>query len=118
MKLEDQLAKLASVGIALDPGISIDDLLHSFDREQYEHDPFDFVLFILGVEVEREPWGRSFCSRVWNLDSECISGTGDYTAIAKRLCLVAGRPDALLDISDHVDIEGGEAWLKYTVGGV
>jgi len=118
IKLEDQLAKLASVGLALEPGITIDDLLYSFDRQQYESRPFELVLFVLGVEVEREPWGRSFCTKVWNLDTECINDTGDYTAIAKRLCVVAGKPDALVEICDHVDIEGGKAWLKYKVAGV
>jgi hypothetical protein len=55
---------------------------------------------------------------VWNFDTECISGDGSYAAIAKRLCAVAGKPDALSDVTDHVDIERGEAWLKYKAGSV
>lgn len=94
MKLEDQLATLADLGLALEPGVTIDDLLYSFDRGAYEKRPFDLVLFTLGVEVEREPWGRPFCRRVWNFDTECITGDGSYVSIAKRLCEVAGRPDA------------------------
>ncbi len=41
MKLEQQLAKLAEFGLALDPGITIDDLNHSFKREDYEQEPFN-----------------------------------------------------------------------------
>ncbi len=51
MKLEKQLAKLAELGLALDPGITIDDLLHSFDREEFEEEPFDLVLFALGIVI-------------------------------------------------------------------
>jgi hypothetical protein len=69
LKLEDQLAQLATIGLALNPGITVDDVLYSFDRKEYEKRPFDLVLFIFGAEVEREPWGRPFCSRVWNFDT-------------------------------------------------
>ena len=117
MKLEDQLAPLADLGLALEPGVTIDDLLYSFDRGAYEKRPFDLVLFTLGVEVEREPWGRPFCRRVWNFDTECITGGGSYVSIAKRLCEVAGRPDAFSNVQDHVDIDVGAAWIAYTVEG-
>lgn len=115
MKLEQQLAKLAALGLKLDDGITVDDLLYSFDRKDYEERPFDLILFALGIEVEREPWDRSVCSRVWNFDTESIYATGDYVRIVKRLCQVAGQPDFLKDVSDFVDIDGGSAWLKYRV---
>lgn len=117
MTLEQQLAKLAELGLKLEPGITVDDILYSFDREDYEEQPFDLVLFVLGTEVEREPWGRPVCSRVWNFDTECIESTGDYVEIAERLCQVAGQPGCFKDISDFVDIESGKRWLKYTVDG-
>jgi hypothetical protein len=117
MTLEAQLATLAGLGLKLDDGITVDDLLYSFGREDYEERPFDLILFVLGIEVEREPWGRSVCSRVWNFDTECIGETGDYVGIVNRLCGVAGQPGLLTDVSDFVDIDAGEAWLKYTVDG-
>lgn len=117
MKLEQQLATLAEMGIALAPGVTIEDVVYSFPREDYEAKPFDLILFTLGAEVEREPWGRPFCERVWNFDTECITGTGSYVAIARRLCRVAGRPDAFRDVRDHVDLDSGEAWIEYTVDG-
>lgn len=115
MTLEKQLAKLAELGLTLDDGITIEDILYSFDREDYEEPPFDLILFVLGIEVERAPWERSVCSRVWNFDTECITSTGDYVRIVKRLCQVAGLPDCLKDVSDFVDIDAGKAWLKYKV---
>lgn len=117
MTLEQQLANLAALGLKLDEGISIDDILYSFDRKDYEEQPFDLILFVLGIEMERKPWGRSVCSRVWNFDAECITSTGDYVRIVKRLCQVAGHPDCLKDVSDFVDMDSGKAWLKYTVDG-
>src|SRR3984893_17149245 len=103
MTLEKQVAKLVELGLKLDHGVTIDDLLYSFGREKYEKRPFDLLLFVLGIEVERKPWGRSVCSRVWNFDTECIASTGDYVRIVKRLCIVAGQPDCLRDVDDLVD---------------
>jgi hypothetical protein len=118
MTLEQQLATLSDCGINLDNGITIEDMLYSFSSEEYEKRPFDLVLFVLGIEVEREPWNRPFCSRVWNFDLECITSTGDYTRIVKRLCQVAGMPDGLNDVRDFVDLQRAKAWLKYRVGDV
>lgn len=117
MTLEQQLATLAELGLKLDDGVTIDDILESFDREDYEDQPFDLILFVLGIEVERRPWGRPVCSRVWNFDAECIGSTGDYARIVKRLCQVADQPDCVKDISDFVDVDAGKAWLKYNVDG-
>lgn len=117
VKLEVQLAKLAELGFKLDDGITIDDILYSFDRKVYEEKPYDLILSVLGSDVEREPWDRAICSRVWSFDMECIVETGDYVRIVKRLCQLTGRPDCLKDASDFVDIEAGKAWLKYTVDG-
>jgi hypothetical protein len=118
MNLEQQLKTLAEIGFTLNDGINIDDLLYSFDRQSYEKKPFDLILFMLGTEVEHEPWGRPFCSTVWNFDTECIYATGDYVKIAKRLCQVASRPDCLQNVSDFVDLESRKAWLKYRANNV
>lgn len=115
MKLEEQLATLANLGLELDEGVTVDDLVYSFGREAYEEEPFDLILFVLGIEVEREPWGRSVCSRAWNFDTECINRTGDYVEIVNRLCRISGKPDRLKELSDFVDIDTGQAWLKYKV---
>lgn len=117
MTLEQQLSTLAELGLNLDDGISIDDLLYSFDREDYEKRPFDLILFVLGIEVERAPWGRPVCSRVWSFDTECITSTGDYARIVKRLCQVAGKPYCLKDIRYFIDIDTGKARLKYKIDG-
>jgi hypothetical protein len=115
--LEEQVAILAAIGLKLNEGITIGDLLLPFPREEYESRPFDLILFVLGIAVERSPWGRPVCSRVWNFDTECIDSTGDYVRIVKRLCEVAGRPDCLTDVEDFVDIHAGKAWLQYRVNG-
>jgi hypothetical protein len=117
IRLEEQLDKLARLGLTLAEGITIDDMLHSFGREDYEKEPFDLVLFVLGIEVERAPWGRRFCTRVWNFDTECIEDHGAYVEIVRRLSEVAGRADRITDLEDFVDLEAGEAWLQYRIDG-
>ena len=117
VRLEEQLAALAGLGLGLAGGVGVGDLLSSFPREGYERKPFDLVLFMLGSEVEAEPWGRRCCERAWNFDTECVEGPGSYVEIATQLARVAGRPDALTGVRDHVDLDTGEAWIEYTVDG-
>ena len=116
--LEEQLERLAQFGLSLNPGVTLDDLLYSWERQEYEHPPYDAVLFMLGSEVEREPWGRRVCDRVWNFDTECIEDTGDYVKIVQNFCRIALMPDLITDVEDYVNIEQGTAWLRYTVDGV
>jgi hypothetical protein len=117
MTLEEQLEKLAEFGVILDDGVTIDDLLYSFDRYAYESKPFDLVLFQLGGEVEREPWGRPVCSRAWNFYIKCIGQPGDYVEIVKHLCVVAGQPDLISHVTGYVDPDSGSWRLKYTING-
>jgi len=115
--LEQQLETLAQLDLPLNDGVTVDDLLYSWDREEYENQPYDTILFMLGSEVEREPWGRHVCDRAWNFDVECVEGTGSYVTIVRNLCRVAGMPDLITDLEDFVDIENETAWLKYTIDG-
>jgi hypothetical protein len=115
LKLEAQLDKLAQLGFVLNPGITIEDILFSFDRQALESDPVRLLLFAFGSEVEREPKGRRICNRVWNFDPECISGTGDYVKIVRQLCLLGGDADYLQEIADYIDLDEGESWLEYIV---
>ncbi|QGJ70409.1 Hypothetical protein PBC10988_21060 [Planctomycetales bacterium 10988] len=105
------------MGLKLEENVSIDDLLYSFDREAYEEEPFDLLLFMLCSEVEREPWGRDFCRNVWNFDTECIAKDGDYVAIVKKLADLSGRSEELSDLEDHLDFEENTGWLKYKLAG-
>ncbi|RFB78956.1 hypothetical protein [Methylovirgula sp. 4M-Z18] len=115
MRLEDQIEKLAALGLELDKGVTVDDLLYSYPREDYESSPFNLILLMFGSEVEREPWGRNICSRAYDLDMECISSDEDYVRIAERLCLVAGREGALADIQCSLDFKSDTGWLEYGV---
>ena len=115
--LEQQLATLAELGLSLEDGATAEDLLESFSRDEYETNPYDLILFMLGCEVEREPWGRPFCSRARNFDTECIYETGDYAKIVNRLAKLAGDPDWLTDVRDEVDIENKKALLEYSAKG-
>lgn len=117
MKLEAQIEKLAELGLPLNPGITVEDLLVSWPREEYEQAPFDTILFTYGIEVEEKPWGRFFCDRAWNFDAECICADGDYAAIVRQFHRISGRQKLLEELSDHVDLESGRARLQFTIEG-
>ncbi len=118
MKLEKQIEKLAELGLVLNQGISIDSLLTSYPREEYEKKPFDLILFLYGDEVEEEPWGRYICDSAWNFDAECIEDHGDYVAIVKQFHRITGKKKRLEDLSDSVDLEAEKAYLSYTLDGI
>ena len=44
--LETQIAALADAGLAMNADVTVDDLLHSFPREEYETGPWRCLLFI------------------------------------------------------------------------
>jgi len=113
--LEQQIDTLARLGVPLNTGVTVDDLLLSWGREEYEDQPYDLLLFVLGSEVEREPWGRRVCDSAWNFDVECIEDTGSYVTIVESLCRVAGMPGLVSGLEDSVDFENETAWLRYTV---
>ena len=83
--LEVQLEALADLGIKLNPGITIDDMLYSNPREEFERSPFEVVFFVLGIEVERKPWGRYFSDQVWYFDEECVADPDVYTGVVPDL---------------------------------
>ncbi len=118
MKLELQIEQLSGLGITLNDGVSVDDFLISFDRKEYEDDPFGLILFVYGSEIEEEPWGRYFSDRAWNFDTECIEDTGDYVSIVENFHRITGRARKLEGLSDFVDIDEGKARLEYTVDGI
>ncbi len=39
MKLEEQIEKLSDIGLSLNKGVTINDLLLSYSREEYESNP-------------------------------------------------------------------------------
>jgi hypothetical protein len=116
LKLETQLEKLAELGLAINPDMTIEDILSIVERSAVERDPFRLLLFALGSASARTPWGRRICNRVWNLDPEAIEATGDYANIARQLCLLSGNPDWLTELVDYIDVETDEWWLEYTIG--
>jgi hypothetical protein len=117
MTLEQQIETLAELGLHLNDGITIDDLLYSASREHFEKRPFNLILFLYGGVVEREPWDQLICSKVWNFDMECIENTGDYVNIVESLCRISGQSERVTEIVDSVDWDSNIAWLEYTIDG-
>lgn len=117
MILEQQIEELKKIGLTLNNDITIDDLLYSWDRREYEQPPFELLLIMFGVETEREPVGRKFCDQAWQLDMECINETGDYVHIVEQLCRTAGMPALITKVEDFIDFKNSEAWLRYEIDG-
>ena len=118
MTLENQIEALAELGVVMNEGVTIDDLLYSWVRSDYESSPYDMILFMYGVEIEREPWGRFVSDCAWNLDMECVDGSGSYVEIVRNLARISGQGASVTNIADEVDFDEGTAWVSYEVDGV
>jgi len=116
IKLEEQIKVLEMCDIRLRPGITIDNLLYSFDREKYEKEPYVLLLTVMGGELEEEPF-EYISKDIWHFDTECIEDHGYYVAIAQRMSDLAGGSLPLEEITDYVDLEEGEAWLSFKLDG-
>lgn len=118
MKLEEQIEKLSDVGLLLNPGVSVENLLLLFSREEFEEAPFDLILFVYGSEIEEEPWGRYFCDQAWNFDVEAIEDDGSYVEIVRQFHRITGKRKRIEGLQDKINIEESYAQLLYTVDGV
>jgi hypothetical protein len=112
MTLEQKIAVLADCGLKLSEPFTVDDLLTSWDRVDYERSGYNLTLVGLGMTEEQEPW-RNHCVNLWHFDTECIEDNGDYRRIAERMTEMAQGSLRLENIQDHVDIEKDEAWLSF-----
>ena len=117
VSLEKQIQVLQECGIELLPEITIEHLLASYNRDDYENEPYLHLLIAMGGEQEEEPYG-ALSANIWHLDTECIEDHGAYAAIAHRMRGLAGDALKLEEINDYVDVvEEGEAWLSFKLNG-
>ena len=115
--LEQQIGEFAAAGLSMLPGRSIDELLHSWPREEYEKDPYQCLLFTYAIEVEAEPWGRWFTGKGWNWDTECITEPGSYVTVLREMERITGQ-DVFTTLSDDAAFgASGTAHITYAIRG-
>lgn len=115
--LEDQIRTLRDGGLVLAPGRTIDELLVSWPREDYEGDPYNLLLFMYGSEVEAAPWGRGFCERGWNFDMECLEQAGDYARAFEQIVRTTGQPQLVTDLTDDFHPDARAVEIRYAING-
>jgi hypothetical protein len=116
LTLEQQLASLADCGITLNSEATPDDLLSHYSREQYEAVPYKELIPILGLELEREPFAP-LSDRLWMCDYERIEDHGAYADVIDRLDRMSESSLHISDVTDHVDIDEGTAWVEFHKSG-
>jgi hypothetical protein len=114
--LEEQIAILEQCGIRLRRGITVNDLLESWDRQDFATKPFLYAVLALGGELD----GRDFervSDNLWHFDTECIENEGDYVRIAERVRDLALGELPMANIADEVDYESERASLDFDLDG-
>ncbi|MBB3111938.1 hypothetical protein FHS18_004006 [Paenibacillus phyllosphaerae] len=113
--LEEQLQALRDIGIALNPGVTVDTLLQHTGREKYEADPYDWLLLEMGCELERDGVFENISDHVWYIDTEVVEDHGVYVDVFQRLQLMSGIE--IGEIEDYVDIMEEVVWVSFTFKG-
>jgi hypothetical protein len=116
MTFEEKLHALAECGLRLRDQIGVPDLAEIWGPEALDEPSYDLALVCLGMEQEEPPW-TPHCDNLWHFDTECINGDGSYVRIAERMAEMAQGSLPLSDFQDHVDIDKGEAWLRFKCQG-
>lgn len=115
--LETQIAALREAGLVMAPGRTVEELLISWPRADYESDPYGLILFMYGSEVEVEPAGRAFCERGWNFDMECVVEAGDYVRALTPIVRTTGQAQLVTQMSDDFDMDAATAKISYVIAG-
>ncbi len=116
LTLERKLAILSESGLSLAPPFTVQDLLASWPRDEYEKSGFTMALVGLGMTEEQPPW-RDHCVNVWHFDTECIEDEGSYIRIAQRMTVMTQGALVIDNVQDKVDIEAGVASLSFDHAG-
>lgn len=111
-----QLAFMGKLGLELSTDITPDDMTYSFPAEDFVSDWPSLMIFVLGIEVEREPWGRRISSDVWNFDFEAIYEPTSYQTILSNLVGLTGQSDLLRRNASHVDMSTMQTTIDYQIG--
>jgi hypothetical protein len=109
--IEEKLDALARCGLRLKDQFGVPDLVGSWGREALDKAGWNMALVCLGMTQEERPW-TPHCDNLWHFDTECIDGNGSYVRIAMRMADMAQGSLPISNITDHVDIEAGTAWLR------
>jgi hypothetical protein len=105
VRLEEQIEKLARLGIRMSEGMTIDVLLAESNRDSYEGQPYINLLLTYGGEAEVEPnHFKRISGDFLALDAECIEGGGSYVKVAEWLLELAKGQLPMTEVSDDFDV--------------
>jgi len=118
LTVEEQYAKVKSLGIELKQGMNLNQVISGCGREGYEEKPYLLLYISLGSEMALDDHSFTYPSDdIWHLDRECIEDHGDYIPIIERISDLLKDEIIVNDIADYVDIENNEIWVSFTIDG-
>ena len=118
--VEVMISEATTVGLALRPGVSLDQLFAEWPREKIEADGFELLMCAMGGEpfdpATFKPL-EPFCDDVWHFDTEAIEDQGAYKRIIDNCCRLTGGDLNFERVVDFVDVTENTAWAEITNAG-
>ena len=114
---DQQLEIFRQLHFDLNPEVDSSDIASwELDDGTAEEQPFMLVYTLLGSCIEREPF-TPITNRCWSFDTEAIEDNGAYVDIIRNLERISRGALTFTDVTDHVDIDAGDAWVSFVFNG-
>jgi hypothetical protein len=118
--VEAMLAELAAVGIALRPGVDVEQLIAAYTRAKVEKHGVELLLAAMGDEpLDPKTFAtlEPLSDDVWHFDTEAIEDHGSYLRIVENCRRLAGGDLKFEAVRDYVDIDEKIAWVELSTNG-
>ena len=115
--LETQIETLNKLGLKLKPGISKNDVLDGWSIEDFENQPYSFLLYVMGTEVSKNGSWQFLSNSTWDFDTEYIHGNGSYVSLVNNLARLTDNPDLIIGVKDTFEFSKKTATVTYNVRG-
>lgn len=116
VSFEVQLKSFEKLGYKLNNGITNETFLESYDKADFEDEPWSLMYIIFGSTIEKEPW-TPITNDCWHFDAECIEDNGSYIAILENIKRISKSKLNFENTQDFVDIENEKAWVSFELNG-
>ncbi|WP_426247315.1 hypothetical protein [Nocardioides sp. LHG3406-4] len=117
VSVEAQVADLASRGLPMAPGASIDDLITlAGGRERLEAEPYLLLLSVAGASQLQQEDARAVLP-TGQVDLECVEDDDSYPRVVRYIASAAGTSDRLDVVTSSLGADAGTCTISVRFDG-
>lgn len=117
VSIEDQLERLAHLGLPLEPHATVDSMLAQAGRTRLDWEREPYLLLVDCAVEEGEQTSRATFARLGSLGIERVDDENSYTRATRHIATTAGTMERLSRVAERVDPDAPEGELEITIDG-